>query len=529
MTKSAYSEQVIQNLPRLLALFDRDPTNLSYGFGDRYHWAWGLIDFGNGTFQGAVHGLSRIWKSGLWPYETSQEDFLLRIDSLFHGAKVLTKPNGSLEEAFPREASFCVTALVAFDLLVAIDQLSDEVDLARRLKWLNIVSPMISFIIKNDESHGVISNHLSTAVAALIRWDKETGGNQPAISKAELFLKRILQNQSDEGWFKEYEGADPGYQSLCTHYLADAHLNRKDLNLFEPLRRSIRFLSFFANPDGSFGGFYGSRVTRFYYPSGVLALAHEIEEAHALSTFLAESICSQRVVSLSSMDESNLIPMFNSYAWSANLSKNKKLMKSNATSDFVIPCFSEKSFRKNFPEGGIIVDRGVDHYTVVNYKKGGVVQHYSDNQQVRIDTGIVIKSSRKKWGTSQHYDANSIIEFKGSVITIKSQVAEMPKRLPTPFVFSILRILSLSLFRFSSIRESIKKGLVKFLITRPKLWPIWNTRQIELGRDIRIKDNFCLPSGYEAVPNIKAFVPIHMASQGYWQIQDEDSNNDSTF
>ena len=38
--------------------FDNDQTSLSYGMGDRYHWAWGLIDFGNGTFQGAAHGLA---------------------------------------------------------------------------------------------------------------------------------------------------------------------------------------------------------------------------------------------------------------------------------------------------------------------------------------------------------------------------------------------------------------------------------------------------------------------------------------
>ena len=41
------------NLPRILSLFDTDPTNKSYGSGDRLYWAWSLIDFGNGTFQGA--------------------------------------------------------------------------------------------------------------------------------------------------------------------------------------------------------------------------------------------------------------------------------------------------------------------------------------------------------------------------------------------------------------------------------------------------------------------------------------------
>jgi hypothetical protein len=69
-----------------------------------------------------------------------------------------------------------VTALVAFDLLVAVDQLSDEIDRERKRSWLEVVSPLIDFVVRNDETHALISNHLSTAVAALIRWDKMTEG-----------------------------------------------------------------------------------------------------------------------------------------------------------------------------------------------------------------------------------------------------------------------------------------------------------------------------------------------------------------
>ena len=83
-----------------------------------------------------------------------------------------------------------MTALVAFDLLVAVDQLSDEIDLERKKNWLEIVSPLINYIIRNDETHGLISNHLATAVAALIRWDKLAEGDMSAFSKADLLLEK---------------------------------------------------------------------------------------------------------------------------------------------------------------------------------------------------------------------------------------------------------------------------------------------------------------------------------------------------
>ena len=62
-----YLELIHLTLPRLLALFDTDASRETYGMGDRYHWAWGLIDFGNGTFQGAAHGLARLISADLLP------------------------------------------------------------------------------------------------------------------------------------------------------------------------------------------------------------------------------------------------------------------------------------------------------------------------------------------------------------------------------------------------------------------------------------------------------------------------------
>ena len=62
MSSNPYLKEIRANLPRLLSLFDNDRTSFSYGIGDRYHWAWGLIDFGNGTFQ----ELRMVWHvSGL--------------------------------------------------------------------------------------------------------------------------------------------------------------------------------------------------------------------------------------------------------------------------------------------------------------------------------------------------------------------------------------------------------------------------------------------------------------------------------
>jgi hypothetical protein len=60
------------------------------------------------------------------------------------------------------------------------------------------------------------------------------------------------------------------------------------------------------------------------------------------------------------------------------------------------------------------------------------------------------------------------------------------------------------------------------LISGRDAWPVRNVRRIRLGPDLEISDDTRLSPGYTAVAEPGAFVAIHMASQGYWQRQDED-------
>ena len=135
MKNNHFFYEVKKNLPRVLSLIDNDKTSLSNGLGDRFYWAWGIKDFANGTFQGIAHGLSRLWVNNLWPYETSKVVFFNRIDSIFEGTRMITKKDGSMEEAFPNEGSYCVTALVAYDLLCTIELLNTKVNKKTILKW----------------------------------------------------------------------------------------------------------------------------------------------------------------------------------------------------------------------------------------------------------------------------------------------------------------------------------------------------------------------------------------------------------
>jgi hypothetical protein len=512
-----YIEQIRSCIPRLLALYDTDSFSPTYGVGDRYRWAWKLIDFGNGTFQGAAHGLSRLLMHNMLPEEVSEKAVMRRIDAMFHGAEALRYSNGSMAEAFPYESSFCVTSLVAYDLLSAVEHLSTRLDDTQRTSFLNIVRPMIHFLHHSDETHGFISNHLATAAAALYKWSVLTG--EPGEERGYLFLKRILAEQSDEGWFKEYEGADPGYQSLCTYYMADIHRMRPELSLIDPLRKSVQFLWHFAHPDGSFGGYYGSRNTRFYYPAGIEALTAEIEEAAVLGDFMRHSISRHTTVTLDTVDEPNLVPMFNAYCWSAVLlESNDNRLHQNLPA---LPAVSDSIWRSRFSEAGLLIDKGEKHYTIISLHKGGVCYHFLKERSL-INAGVVAQSSSGQYYSTQAYQPGNNIQLDGDSLTVTAPLIAMNKQLPAPSQFIILRLMNITIMRSLSLGNWVKKLIVRLLITGKKAASVSNRRTIHLGPDVVIEDNWQGEAhGFRRMDHEQPFSAIHMASQGYWQKQDD--------
>lgn len=511
-----YLAEINKTLPRLLALYDTDTTSPTCGLGDRFYWAWKLIDFGNASFQGAAHGLARLLDAGLLPDYLDEKIVATRIDAMFSGAKRLTRGNGSLEEAFPYESSFCVTALVAYDLLTAIELLDHRLESRLRTSYLAVIRPMIAFLLHANETHGIISNHLATAVAALVKWQILTGEETEARAKA--ILEVIHQHSSTEGWFREYEGADPGYQSLCLYYLSDVDRMRPEWGLQPVLRRAVCFLSYFAHPDGSFGGYYGSRNTRFYFPAGVEALSADFPDAAGFASTMRGAIRGMNTVTLSVMDAPNLVPMFNAYCWAAALYESESTGRYESTP----PAFTAEVWRRHFREAGIFIDKGTDHYTVISWRKGGVCYHFSGDKISQIDAGAVAKDSKGRLYSTQADMADTNMIVEGDEVIIDAPFVQMRRELPTPIKFVVLRLLNLTLMRSLTLGNLVKSILVKLLVTAKIRSRASNRRTIQLGAQIFIQDAWTHGDAglTREVISGGSFSAIHMASQGYWQRHD---------
>ncbi|MDR7866259.1 MAG: hypothetical protein RIN56_05525 [Sporomusaceae bacterium] len=511
-------EHIYSVLPRLLALFDADKYSPTYGIGDRFYWGWKLIDFGNGSYQGAANGLARLAASGLLPDYLTDAFVEKKIQSLFEGAKMLTRANGSMEEAFPYESSFCVTALAAYDLLSCLEVQEALLSKSEFASRIEIIAPMVAFLQKAEENHGIISNHLATGAAALYKWNNFIEDSK-AEKKGHLLLDRILKNMSPEGWMREYDGADPGYQTLALHYLADLHRIRPDLELGEVLSKSVRFLSYFAHPDGSFGGLYGSRNTRFFFPSGLEYLAGENPTAATLAGFMRNAIKHLRTVTLLTMDEPNLIPMFNSYCWAAALAKS---VKDSSIQLGLLPCSDTRLKDVHFQQAGIFIKSTPEHYTVVAIKKGGVVASYSrDGTNRMIDGGSIVVRERTAYSTQIFGEHET--EWDNGTLSVTVEPRAINHRYPKPWQFILLRVLNITMMRNRWFNGIIKKMLVAMLMTNIKKYGTTLIRKINFSgglAHVRCEWKEYKPEHAQLYSGGE-FKSIHMASAGYWQRGDE--------
>lgn len=513
LADNSYAVEIDAVLPRLLALADRDGLSPTRGVLDRQFWAWKLIDFPNATFQGAVNGLATLLDLQAFAPTIDGKLIADRIVEAIEGIGRITRGDGSLEEAFPFERSYCVTALVAFDVLKALDVaiVRDAVGAERADR---VLLPLLRFLTRADETHGMISNHLATAAASLLRWEARTG-DASAGEKGRVLIARILRHGSEtEGWFSEYGGADPGYQTLCLTHLADiAASGLAPPELLSALPRAIRFVADFVHPDGSFGGIYGNRATRIFYPGGVELLASSDPESDALARRMRRAIARAQTVPLRAIDSPNLVPLFNSYcqALAASLSRNA----------FVEHAEQRRAARSIYEQAGLLVDRSERHHTIVSTRKGGVVYRWENGRLVVRDTGLVVVDSFGGLFTSQTDAPENRVCIEPDRIVVSGILRPVSHPLPGPIRFAALRLLAATVMRVPALGALIKRGLARYLITGRRKPSGTFERVVHLGDAFSIEDRW-EPTNYKRVP-AAPFSVIHMASQGYWQRSDDES------
>jgi hypothetical protein len=507
-----YGRLMAAELPRVLGGMDRDPTSPTVGCCDRNFWAWKFVDFPGARFQEALCVLSFAARHRVAPEFHGNRRVLEWIEHGFRFWSSIQHRDGSFDEAYPYERSLAATAFTTFYASEALEFLGELLPNSSRTSALETISRAGHWLCHHDESHGVLSNHLAAAAAALAHASRLL--NIPTFeARSRYFLDRILSHQSSEGWYEEYGGADPGYQTHGSFYLARLHQLTGDDRLLQSLRSANRFLAHFVHPDGSIGGEYASRDTQTYYPAAFEMLAPHDPSAAWISSTLRPRVGTASAAGLKGIDQYNFYPCLNNLVFAHLAVTNGRPA---ATPREGIP-----SGTTWFPQAGLVRVRTSGLDAVIGTSKGGVVKVFDrvTRRLVLSDCGYAGRSKTGGRLSSQYLDHHRTVKTDTDGIEVTGPFMAYNRPTMRPWRFLGFRIFSLTFGRVSGIGEWLKRVLVKVLIYRRKPLRLTLRRRIRFGVDsVTIEDSLAGPDAVKVadLARVDSFGTIHMGSARYF-------------
>jgi hypothetical protein len=531
--KHFFETALLMEAPKLLSKMDRCPTSASSGCLDREYWAWATKDFSNMDMQRGVYVLSYLYKvsfSGNIYYQKSALLDWIALGIQFWINK--QDQNGAFDHLYVNESSWMATAFTLVDFLETYKLLSSELVEPLKSDFLKTMDRCANFLTQKDEEHGFISNHRAAAAAGLMSLANLLG-NEKYKHRAWILMDSVYAHQSKEGWFQEYEGPDPGYQTLDTHYQAIFYSETQDPKVLSAVSRSLDFLSYFLHPGGSIGGEYGSRGCPHFFPGGFEAFAEELSLSEALAQQGTMGLARGNSCGLADSDERNSIPLATSYVLA-----HKLLCKEGDFKSTSLPW--EREFERFWPFGGLYIRSEYNNYLIFGASKGGVLKVYNKNtyELVYSSCGYVGVSRNGKNCTTLLWTSKPKLQQEGlpedseaplsnsQTIKLETPFFEFQTmRLMTPIKFILFRIFNLTIGKIRWLNEFVRKNLIiKRFLTKREEVPAKLIRELILNSkgEILIEDTIQTAHHFkfQDLRERGFFSTVYMASSKYFRNQD---------
>ena len=260
-----FSNIAYQSTPRALNLMDRNPYSKSFGCFDRYYWHFKMKDFPSASYQMGVEFLARLWADSHKDNSFyKNQAFLGWIKASFEYTCSIQNKDGSFDEWYPNERGWAgPTSYIIHSLANAYKITEQEWNEDFKNKLKECFYKAFQFLVKQKEG-AVLANHSALFLLSLYDIFQITGETEIE----DQFKRHLLDFKKltcEEGWSKEYDGVDFGYNLATLSFLASLYSFYPESFLKEYAKKSLSFLSYFFYPDGSFGGL-GSRETVHLYP-----------------------------------------------------------------------------------------------------------------------------------------------------------------------------------------------------------------------------------------------------------------------
>jgi hypothetical protein len=458
VSRDLFAREALGQIPKILTLLDRNPHSPTYGCFDRNFWHYKIIDFPSGMAQEFVLPLALAYQTDI-PENPYYQKAVIRdwVEAGILYAARSAHGDGSCDDYFPFERA---AGAAAFSLMACVESYMTlgliDYDILRffekRANWL-----------AHHFESGQLANHEALIILCL-----EQLGQLLKTSKWRRIittrLERLLSWQSEEGWFQEYEGCDPGYHTLTISCLARFEQIRPDPRIKAALIKAVEFAAHFIHPDGSYGGEYTSRNTYNFFPHGFELVGEWMPEGLRINDRFLQGL------------QQGLAPCYSDDHIIGHHTWNYLL----AWRDFVPerPPHAPRDVASLWlKDAQILIKRrpNVELYIALN--KGGVFKLFRDNQLVVSDTQISlqIRQGGQIKNAVGHLIAPYTYKLNQDEITIEGHLGWAKQTQMSPIKLIILRVVMLTFGRF--FPNLIRKLLQKILITGKQEAPFRFRRQ----------------------------------------------------
>ncbi|MCL2933100.1 MAG: hypothetical protein MGG11_12830 [Trichodesmium sp. MAG_R03] len=458
--RDLFAQEALAQIPKILTLLDRNLHSPTYGCFDRNFWHYKIIDFPSGMAQEFVLPLTLAYNLKIPNNPYYLQEMIYRwVEAGILYAAHTAHPNGSCDDYFPFEQASGATA---FSLLASIE--SYQILELNNYKILSFFEKKADWLAHHYEI-GKLANHEALIVLCLELLSILLETSKWDTAKANR-LSRLLNWQSQEGWFTEYSGFDPGYHTLTISCLARIYELNPSEKLKHIITKAVELAAQFIHPDGSFGGEYASRNTYNFFPHGFELVGKWLPAAL--------SINDQFLIGL----KNGLAPCYADDHIVGHHTWNYLL----AWRDFV----TERPVDLNrdvaslwLKEAQILIKRrpGIELYVSVN--KGGVFKLFRNQKLVASDThlSLQVRKGKKILNAVSHLSGNYDVKIFQDEIVISAKMGWAKQTQMSSIKLIILRLVMLTFGRF--FPNFIRKILQKILITGKQDAPFYFMRHFK--------------------------------------------------
>jgi hypothetical protein len=500
-----YLDEALAEIPRVLTLEDRDPSSPTYGCFDRNYWHYRTQDFPSGMYQELALPLAQVYSMDLpgnrWRGERRLRD--LAIAGVCYAARS-AHADGSCDDYYPYERALGATAFAASACAQALLLLNE-----RDQDLLSFVKRRSRWLLNRQES-GRLSNHQALVALAAARTAALTN-DKTLLQGAHERLRLCLAWQHQEGWFSEYEGADPGYQTLTISFLAALKKYFVSEDLDAALARAVIFSTHFLHPDDSYGGETGSRNTCQVLPSGFERLASCLPEA----TYLADGWLAGASSGRRGYPDDDRI--FCHWLHDVIEAYRLRVGRGAATPSSWRP----SQGRTSFEGAGLHVVRDGKLHLVIATTKGGAFRAYSGRRLLRNDTGLVGVTHNGARLVSHIVDRDAEVTWENRAVTIRGRFHYASKKLAAPMKQVAFRLVNCTAGRLAP--DLVRRVLQRSLITGKQPAPLAFERRIDWSQEgaVTVRDRI-LAEGARTPSLVHLYgstdaTSIYVATSQIWQ------------